>query len=851
MGYQVLARKWRPKNFAELVGQEHVVTAISNALDNNRLHHAYLFTGTRGVGKTTIARIFSKSLNCDLGMSSSPCGKCATCKEIEQGNFVDLLEIDAASRTKVEDTRELLDNVQYKPTRGDYKVYLIDEVHMLSKHSFNALLKTLEEPPPHVKFLLATTDPQKLPITILSRCLQFNLKALSRSQISQQLSYILEQENIASDDAAVAQLARAAQGSMRDALSLTDQAIAQGNGQVSSAIVTDMLGLMDKGQILKLVHAVLTQKSEEVMHQVEQLSFQGPDYGQILAEIMSLLHQVALTQFVPEACKLETISARAIYQLAKTVPAEQVQLLYQIALQGKKDIPYAADGRSGLEMTLLRMLAFNPAPIHLSIEDFNIGAQGASTTLLPVQNADTPSLSHKDHQISDTDGQAITANHDSVKIEQGITHPQSQAISNQNSHSEVPLSQQSDGLGIEEDAPEKHLTQSPKHQVSGQFTASETYDNEPSTSLTSDLVEQQEQILEQADSLHPSHAAANEFNMSMFEELPPSEQMQNIDYSDNDMAPPVEHPTEPNLTSHQPSFAPEPQDNNTSIKTTESLLALKRKLSESAKQQKEQDPSVKKSESSSEDSISRILSRKRPDKPADEEAPEALSSTDTDRDSHQIAENPGEGDSPPWQQEQPSTPQVSHAQQSNSVESSRVNTPQVQGDASQLASAGLENHVEEFDPNAHLDEKIEVEVDFDVPAFLESGEKVVAATQLDTWSQLINQMPVTALTKQLALHSAYSKQGDTVTLTLLESKPHLNSESAKQQLQQALSEALQQPVNLVVQLAKPVNTPYAVQQTINQVRQQYAQEVVNTDQTIVQLRDTFNATIVEQSIKPR
>ncbi|MEC9277434.1 MAG: DNA polymerase III subunit gamma/tau, partial [Pseudomonadota bacterium] len=287
MSYQVLARKWRPGKFSELVGQEHVVSAISNALDNDRLHHAYLFTGTRGVGKTTIARIFSKSLNCEEGQGANPCGQCNTCKEIEQGNYVDLLEIDAASRTKVEDTRELLDNVQYKPTRGRYKVYLIDEVHMLSKHSFNALLKTLEEPPPHVKFLLATTDPQKLPITILSRCLQFNLKAMSREQIVGQLQHILEHEQLPFEPQALTLLARAAQGSMRDALSLTDQAIAQGGNQVLASVVTDMLGLMDKNQLLKVVHAVVSKSPADVLQLVNDIAEQAPDYDNVHSELAS------------------------------------------------------------------------------------------------------------------------------------------------------------------------------------------------------------------------------------------------------------------------------------------------------------------------------------------------------------------------------------------------------------------------------------------------------------------------------------------------------------------------------------------------------------------------------------
>ena len=385
MSYQVLARKWRPGKFSELVGQEHVVSAISNALDNDRLHHAYLFTGTRGVGKTTIARIFSKSLNCEEGQGANPCGQCNTCKEIEQGNYVDLLEIDAASRTKVEDTRELLDNVQYKPTRGRYKVYLIDEVHMLSKHSFNALLKTLEEPPPHVKFLLATTDPQKLPITILSRCLQFNLKAMSREQIVGQLRHILEHEQLPFEPQALALLARAAQGSMRDALSLTDQAIAQGGNQVLASVVTDMLGLMDKNQLLKVVHAVVSKSPADVLQLVNDIAEQAPDYDNVHSELASLLHQIALTQWVPEACKLETTSAKAIFQLAKTIPAEQVQLLYQIALQGRKDLPFAADGKSAFEMTLMRMMSF--APNTLIDDTASEIENGRSEHSLPVDHA--------------------------------------------------------------------------------------------------------------------------------------------------------------------------------------------------------------------------------------------------------------------------------------------------------------------------------------------------------------------------------------------------------------------------------------------------------------------------------
>lgn len=369
MSYQVLARKWRPQTFAELVGQQHVVSAISNALNNDKLHHAYLFTGTRGVGKTTIARIFSKSLNCEKGQSATPCGVCDTCVDISEGRYVDLLEIDAASRTKVEDTRELLDNVQYRPTRGKYKVYLIDEVHMLSKHSFNALLKTLEEPPEHVKFLLATTDPQKLPVTILSRCLQFTLKALSQDQIHQHLVNILNAENVAFEEPAVAQIAKAAHGSIRDSLSLTDQAIAQGNNTVSLNVVSNMLGLLNKNQILLLIKSICERDSKLALQQLDDICAQSSDYAQILAQILATIHQIALTQVVPEVCKLEGDSAKGIYTLAKSISEQHVQVLYQIGVNGKRDLPYSPDARSGLQMTVLRMLAFSPAqPIDLDIE---------------------------------------------------------------------------------------------------------------------------------------------------------------------------------------------------------------------------------------------------------------------------------------------------------------------------------------------------------------------------------------------------------------------------------------------------------------------------------------------------
>ncbi|KFE55702.1 DNA polymerase III subunit gamma/tau [Pseudomonas syringae] len=361
MSYQVLARKWRPRSFREMVGQTHVLKALINALDSQRLHHAYLFTGTRGVGKTTIARIIAKCLNCETGITSTPCGTCSVCREIDEGRFVDLIEIDAASRTKVEDTRELLDNVQYAPSRGRFKVYLIDEVHMLSSHSFNALLKTLEEPPPYVKFILATTDPQKLPATILSRCLQFSLKNMTPERVVEHLTHVLGVENVPFEDDALWLLGRAADGSMRDAMSLTDQAIAFGEGKVMAADVRAMLGTLDHGQVFDVLTALIDGDARSLLEAVRHLAEQGPDWNGVLSEILNVLHRVAIAQALPEGVDNGHGDRDRVLALAQALPAEDVQFYYQMGLIGRRDLPLAPDPRGGFEMVLLRMLAFRPA----------------------------------------------------------------------------------------------------------------------------------------------------------------------------------------------------------------------------------------------------------------------------------------------------------------------------------------------------------------------------------------------------------------------------------------------------------------------------------------------------------
>jgi len=403
VSYQVLARKYRPANFEELAGQEHVLQALINSLETNRLHHAYLFTGTRGVGKTTIARILAKCLNCDAGVTAKPCGTCGSCLEIAEGRSVDLIEVDAASRTRVEETRELLDNVQYMPTRSRFKIYLIDEVHMFSNHSFNALLKTLEEPPEHVKFLLATTDPKKLPVTVLSRCLQFNLKNLSPERVVSYLQEILPKESIAYEEAALWHLGRAADGSMRDALSLTDQAISFGHNQINEVDVKAMLGSIDRGEVYKLIDALIEHDGKQLLDRIVHLAEFSPDYSDLLSEFLSVLHRVAVAQAVPEGIDNSQGDKDVVLAIAQSISPEDVQLYYQIGLMGQKDLPFAPDQRSGFEMTLLRMLSFVPnvPPDRLkSTRATSAGATDALATGTPVPGESE--ISTSDTNASDT-----------------------------------------------------------------------------------------------------------------------------------------------------------------------------------------------------------------------------------------------------------------------------------------------------------------------------------------------------------------------------------------------------------------------------------------------------------------
>ena len=463
MSYQVLARKWRPQRFSEVVGQQHVLSALENGLREGRLHHAYLFSGTRGVGKTSIARLFAKGLNCETGISADPCGQCANCKAIEEGRFIDLIEIDAASRTKVEDTRELLDNVQYKPTVGRFKVYLIDEVHMLSRHSFNALLKTLEEPPEYVKFLLATTDPQKLPITILSRCMQFHLRALEQSQIQQHLEFILTQEQIPYELSALAKLAKAAQGSIRDALSLTDQAIAVSNANITLPMVSQMLGLIDDHQPLELVQALANADGEKAMAVIQSVAEKGVDWQQLLSDTAETLHQIAMLQLLKHAHQEET----PLHFLAKQISPEDVQFFYQVMLTGKKELPFAPEQRSGVEMTILRALAFHPKNMATTT---TVVTPTSTTSVAPEQSPN--SISQLRERLAQQQNAAQTTTTQAVETEQNFAKnsPQQSAYT---ASSSTPEAQNgiSDALMA--------------MQARKQLKAKQAHDNEKKKSLTS------------------------------------------------------------------------------------------------------------------------------------------------------------------------------------------------------------------------------------------------------------------------------------------------------------------------------------------------------------------------------
>jgi len=751
MSYQVLARKWRPQTFSELVGQKHVVDAITNALDNDKLHHAYLFTGTRGVGKTTIARIFSKSLNCEQGQSANPCGQCDTCKDISDGRYVDLLEIDAASRTKVEDTRELLDNVQYRPTRGKYKVYLIDEVHMLSKHSFNALLKTLEEPPEHVKFLLATTDPQKLPVTVLSRCLQFSLKALTIEQIQGHLSYILKEEQIPSEPAALAQLARAAQGSIRDSLSLTDQAIAQGNNQVSLAIVANMLGLLNKNHILKLVKHICERDSVNAISQLDDICSESPDYSQVLSQLLGLLHQIALTQVVPEVCKLDSDSAKGIYTIANSVSKEQIQILYQIGVNGKRDLPHAPDAKTGLQMTILRMLAFSPVQtIDLDVDS------------LMKDDSSLPAFDLLPEPHVSTNGQALQAN----SLEK-----------NSSSASVPPLSLSKQSSNEAEHASD---VQGKAHSDAEKELATELESVEkPATAELGEASAIPSASVEDSDSLRHEHSNSDIDNHESSEQ-PPYFQEEQPPLPDEE--PPMFDDMFAEDPIHEPAHSSKLEHEERQIEPTSKVL----KTSDEAKKS----PSTSASKSTYDLlKVSQELKKYTQEKEEDSSAKKPEADT----------------------------------QAAQAVE---------------LEFAYQLGHV--FKPFKDA-----------LSAFLSNGDKLVKSAQVDQWSAFIDETNIQALTRQLLINANCEKLGNPLVIRLLKEHNHLCEEATIEKIQSTLASLFDEDFEIKIEFGQTQNTPFQIQSSINDMRMQYALELIGNEGSIQELVKAFDAKVVDGSVEAR
>ncbi|MGB1199594.1 MAG: DNA polymerase III subunit gamma/tau [Thalassotalea sp.] len=733
MSYQVLARKWRPKNFQELMGQEHVVTVLSNALSQQRLHHAYLFTGTRGVGKTTIARIFAKSLNCLEGISATPCGTCDVCQDIDQGRFVDLLEIDAASRTKVDDTREILDNVQYAPTRGRYKVYLIDEVHMLSRSSFNALLKTLEEPPEHVKFILATTDPQKLPITVLSRCLQFHLKALMVDQINQHLQTVLTAEKVTFESAAVLLLAKAAKGSIRDSLSLADQSIAQGQGHITLANVRQMLGGVDDNWVFKLLIDLIKNDSQSLMGLAREIATYAPNYSRLIAEFIQLLHQIAMYQAINAHFDLPPEQSALLVKFSKAMSPDDVQLYYQIVLNGRKDLPYAADEQSAFEMILLRLLAFKPQA-NVAVEtitasdsekiDFNDNALPHTA----INQVPAPIIANENNLSSESFSKPTEAEEtQQEKLENDIFAIEQAA---QEQHvSAVNL--ETKGQTLTEEAPQtdavSHLS---KSEIPTIVTPNTVSSNERDDPIDSNI----------------DHLAVSSQVMS--EILTPVEKGEQAALISKSVAPEVTSPEA------MPSVVTSPVE---SVLATRNMLRSRKKALE--KEGKKSDGAA----------------------------------------------------------ERQHTPQV--------VKERPAHVPELEA----LPQQGF------------------------APDVINPAE-IKLANQVDRWANMIDTMELGGRLRVLAGNSTIcdSSTEDTWVFKLNQSVKHLKSEVAHQQLEENLSELLKQKITIVLELVEATkDDPFQIQSQINDKRLEYAKTLINNDNVVQGMAQTFQATIVEESIAAR
>ncbi|WDE03547.1 DNA polymerase III subunit gamma/tau [Thalassomonas viridans] len=793
MSYQVLARKWRPKLFQELMGQEHVVTVLMNALSQQRLHHAYLFTGTRGVGKTTIARIFAKSLNCEQGVSAEPCGQCDVCVDIDQGRFIDLLEIDAASRTKVDDTREILDNVQYAPTRGRYKVYLIDEVHMLSRSSFNALLKTLEEPPQHVKFILATTDPQKLPVTVLSRCLQFHLKALTVGQIEEKLTQILEQEEVPHEPGTLTLLAKAARGSMRDSLSLTDQAIAKGQGSITLAHLQQMLGGIDQNWVYKILMALLKQDSRGLMALSLEIASYTPNYSRLLAELIQLFHQIAMLQVVKQHFDLAPEHQVLLEKFSKFMSPEDVQLYYQIALNGRKDLPYAFDEQAAFDMVLLRLLAFKPVTAADVDSDREMARAEASTV---------PDFSG--HALPQTQVASSTAA-TSEKQTPSIPEPAQESLG-----PEVSLEPEVSSLEPEINSLEPDLN-SPDQEmdVSVQQTSSNSGPSEASLAAELESIEMSARSLGQMPS---ASAAAQETP------APEPESMAQIgaDMAEQDNLGPDD------LNAQQSQMAEAPLSPNQGFAPQNAPEPPPQALAEDAFQA--QAPQMQNAQEQ----------EAQPQSPAAQnDAPASTAVAQTPVDAVLATRN---------MLRSRKKAQESKGKKPDDAALRQPATNESPAETEAVADGG--NAAPDIPPLETLPQAPYT------PNVIDPAN-VRKANQVDKWANMIDTMALNGRLRQLAIHATISEASsdELLVLKLDQSTKHLKTDAAHQQLEHALSQYLQRKISVEIEVVEQtVADPYQIQADINDKRYDYAKALLLADDIVMTLQNDFQATLDEQTI---
>ncbi|MBY6186710.1 DNA polymerase III subunit gamma/tau [Marinobacter hydrocarbonoclasticus] len=853
MSYQVLARKWRPASFDQVVGQEHVLKALTHALEQNRLHHAYLFTGTRGVGKTSIARLLAKGLNCETGITATPCGQCSHCREISEGRFVDLLEIDAASRTKVDDTREILDNVQYQPVRGRFKVYLIDEVHMLSRHSFNALLKTLEEPPPHVKFLLATTDPQKLPVTVLSRCLQFNLKSVPVARISAHLANVLEADKVPFEPAALDLLAKAADGSVRDGMSLTDQAIAHGGGQLQLASVQAMLGTLDTSYALRLLNGLAQGQAAALMAVLDEVEAFAPDHDDLLKQMAAMLHQVALCQFNLRAAELGE-QATEVLALAQQLDREQVQLWYQMLTQGRQDLALAPDPRSGFEMVLLRALAFaplNPAP-PMAAPQPQLGAvsptaasSAGTTGAAPaakavVSETVAPAVSPSQAVPGATSLEPTTpqAETESPVAPAAVAQPQpdaapAQAKAEAGSETETSADDNEEigALAAEQAAILAQADQARSDQTPAPPVA-QTPQDQPADETA--LAAEQDLILSQAQSQH----AEVDYGM-----MPDSDDDDAGAMMDSYAAFAAGQTESATTVEHAPSAPAQPvaTPGGGIEGLLEQALANHRNIQARLDDAQEDTPDPKPEAVSAKDTVQPTERTKPTPSPSAVQAeppaapvvePKAQAPAET------VAEA-DDNDPPPWV--------VDDAAQGDNV-SPVAATPEPATDnhSAQVAETSTPSEPPaQPQPRAQTARPAEV---VDLDAVRKRG---IASNETDAfWYQTMAQLGIGARPRQLAINSVLERDGDSVRLHLRAEQRHLNSESVIGPLKESMERVWGQNIDLQIleDVLPDRETPLEIRRRLHQERLVQAREDLLQDPVIQWLQSEFDARLIEESV---